>query len=199
MDRKKLIEAIAVAQEVTGTPLGSDAAIEAMVMDLSGYPEPQVLGALRRCMREVKGKLTLADIITRIDDGRPPPEVAWSMVPKNEAASVCWTTEMRDAYAVCYRMVESGELVQARMAFLEAYRSQVQLARDARLPVEWHFSLGTDKDARELVILDAAEKGRVSVEGAQRLLPYHREDVAVNARLLAITSGAFRRLENKAA
>lgn len=199
MDRKKLIEAIAVAQEVTGTPLGSDAAIEAMVMDLQGYPEGQVLAAIRRCMREVKGKLTLADIITRIDDGRPPPEVAWSMVPKTEAASVCWTTEMRDAFAVCYRLVEDCELVQARMAFLEAYRNQVQLARDARLPVEWVFSLGTDKDQRELVILDAAEKGRVSIEGAQRLLPYHREDEAINARLLAITTGAFRRLENKAA
>ena len=72
MDRKKLIEAIAVAQEVTGTPLGSDAAIEAMVMDLQAYPQGQVLAAIRRCMREVKGKLTLADIISRIDDGRPP-------------------------------------------------------------------------------------------------------------------------------
>ena len=199
MDRKKLVEAIAVAQEVTGTPLGSDAAIEAMVMDLRGYPEGQVLAAIRRCMREVKGKLTLADIISRIDDGRPPREVAWSMVPKNEAASVCWTTEMRDAYQVCYRMVESGEMVQARMAFLQAYDAQVQLARDARLPVEWHFSLGTDKAARELVILDAAEKGRVSVEGAQRLLPYHRQDEAVNARLLAIANGAVRRLESKVA
>ena len=199
MDWKKLIEAIAVAQEVTGTPLGSDAAIEAMVMDLQAYPQGQVLAAIRRCMREVKGKLTLADIISRIDDGRPPREVAWSMVPKNEAASVCWTTEMRDAYAVCYRLVESGEMVQARMAFLQAYDAQVQLARDSRHPVEWVFSLGTDKDARELVILDAAEKGRVSIEGAQRLLPYHRDDVGINARLLAIANGAFRRLEDKAA
>ena len=189
-----LIKAIAVAQEVTGTPLGSDPALLAMVADLETYPEPQVLTALRRCMREVKGKLTLADIISRIDDGRPPPEIAWSMVPKNEAASVCWTSEMRDAFAVAYRLIESGDTVQARMAFLEAYRNQVQRARDARLLVEWHFSLGTDKDARELVILDAAEKGRVSIEGAQRLLPYHRADEAVNARLLAIANASLKRL-----
>lgn len=194
-----LIKAIAVAQEVTGTPLLSDAAVMAMIKDLAAYPEQQVLASLRRCMREVKGKLTLADIISRIDDGRPPPEVAWSMVPKSESASVCWTTEMRDAFAVAYRLIEAGDNVQARMAFLEAYRNQVQLARDARYPVEWHFSLGTDKDGRELVILDAAEKGRISVEAAQRALPYHRQDAAVNARLLAIANGAFKRLENKAA
>lgn len=185
MDRKKLIEAIAVAQEVTGTPLASDAAIEAMVMDLQGYPDGQVLAAIRRCMREVKGKLTLADIISRIDDGRPPREVAWSMVPKNEAASVCWTTEMRDAFAVCFRLVEAGDTVQARMAFLQAYDAQVQLGRDARLPLEWHFSLGTDKDQRELVILDAKDKGRISAQRAAEMLPYHREDAALTARLLA--------------
>jgi len=189
-----LIKAIAVAQEVTGTPVMSDPAMLAFIADLRSYPEPHVLAALRRCMREVKGKLTLADIISRIDDGRPPPEIAWSMVPKNEAASVCWTSEMRDAFAVAYRLIESGDTVQARMAFLEAYRNQVQRARDARLLVEWHFSLGTDKDARELVILDAAEKGRVSIEGAQRLLPYHRADEAVNARLLAIANASLKRL-----
>ena len=88
MDRNKLIEAIAVAQEVTGTPLSSDGAVEAMLADLQVYPDGQVLAALRRCMREVKGKLTLADIISRIDDGRPSPEEAWSMVPLDEAGSV---------------------------------------------------------------------------------------------------------------
>ena len=197
MDRNKLIEAIAVAQEVTGTPLSSDGAVEAMLADLQVYPDGQVLAALRRCMREVKGKLTLADIISRIDDGRPPPEVAWSMVPKSEAASVCWTGEMREAFAVAYRLIEAGETVQARMAFLEAYRNQVQLARDERRPVKWEFRLGTDKDARELVILDAAEKGRVSVADAQRILPYHREDEGVNGRLLAIEQQVFKQLTDK--
>jgi hypothetical protein len=195
----KLLQAIAVAQEVTGTPVSSDAALEVMVRDLSAFPEPQVLASLRRCMREVKGKLTLADIVSRLDDGRPTPEVAWSMVPKDEAASVCWTLEMRDAYKVAYPLVASGELVQARMAFLEAYRSEVQRARDARHPAEWQLSLGTDKDARELVVLDAAEKGRISVEAAKRVLPHHREDEGISGRLLAIAGRALKQLEDKAA
>jgi hypothetical protein len=182
----KLIQAIAVTLEVTGSPAMSDAAVKVMLRDLAGYPEPLVLAALRRCMREVKGKLTLADVIQRIDDGRPTPEVAWSMVPKDEAGSVCWTTEMRDAYALAHSLVKQGELVQARVAFLEAYRVRVQFARDACLPVEWQVSLGFDKSGRELVLLDAVQKGWISVNHARSLLPYHRDDEELNARLLAI-------------
>jgi hypothetical protein len=183
---ERIAKALAVALEVTGSPAMSVAAGTAFTRDLEAYPEPLVLAALRRCMREVKGKLTLADVIQRIDDGRPTPEVAWSMVPKDEGASVCWTTEMRDAYALAHSLVKQGELVQARMAFIEGYRIRVQSARDARLPVEWQVSLGLDKSGRELVLLDAVQKGWISVNHARSLLPYHRDDEELNARLLAI-------------
>ena len=184
---EKIIEAVSVALELTNTDL-SKGALKAMCADLSTYPEPQVLGALKRCTREVRSKLTLADILQRLDDGRPGPEEAWAMVPKDEGASVFWTTEMRDAYAVAYSMVAAGELVPARMAFLERYRALVQSARDGRYQVKWEFSPGIDKDGRELVLLDAAEKGRIGVEAVKGLLPYHREDEGLNARLLKIAN-----------
>lgn len=182
---EKLIKAVTIALELTNTQL-SDGAFKVICADLAGYPEPQVLGALKRCAREVRSKLTLADILQRLDDGRPGPEEAWAMVPKDEASSVYWTTEMRDAYATCYPMVAAGELITARMAFLERYRALVQQARDGRFPVEWTFSPGHDKNGRELVLLDAAEKRRISVAGVRALLPYHRDDEGVNARLLAL-------------
>lgn len=194
-----LIKAIGVTLEVTGTQL-SDGAVKMMLSDLSGYAEPLVLAALKRCCRELKPhQFTLEAVLSRIDDGRPGPEEAWSMLPRDEASSVVWSTEMRDAYGVAAPLINEGDHVAARMAFLERYRVAVQRARDARIPVEWEFSPGTDKSGRELVLLDAAEKGRISVEAAHRLLPHHREDEMLNARLLAIASGAFRRLEDKAA
>lgn len=198
---EKVIEAVAVVCELTDTDL-SKGALTVMCADLSLYPEAQVLGALQRCRRELKGKLTLAAVLERIEDGRPTPEEAWSLVPKTEEASAFLTSEMAEAFQSAYRMVAAGELVPARMAFLERYRALVQRARDARTPVTWSFTPGTDRDGRELVILDAAEKGRISVAAAQRLLPHHREDEGVNARLLAIADGAFKRLaapEEKAA
>jgi hypothetical protein len=181
-----VIKAVGVVLELTGTDL-SPAALGAVCADLATYPEHQVLAALNRCRRELKPRqFSLAAVIERIDDGRPTPEIAWAMVPKDERSSVCWTTEMREAFRAAYPLIKEGESVQARMAFLEAYRSQVQLARDARLPVEWELSLGYDKDGRELVVLDAAEKGRITVAAACAALPYHRQEEGLSARLLAI-------------
>jgi hypothetical protein len=191
---EKLIKSLVVALEITGTTL-SDGAVKVMLADLSAYPEPQVMAALRRCCRELKGKLTLADILSRIEDGRPSPEEAWAIVPKDEASSAVITQEMREAFAVAYPMVAAGELIQARMAFLERYRVLVQQARDARTPVQWTFTPGTDCDGRELVLLDAAEKGRISVEGVQALLPYHRESEGLSARLLSIAGREMPKLQ----
>ncbi|MDP2622096.1 MAG: hypothetical protein Q8P46_18290, partial [Hyphomicrobiales bacterium] len=166
---------------------------------------PQIIAALKRCCRELKGRLTLADILQRIEDGRPGPEEAWSMIPRDEASSAFWTGEMREAYGAAAPLIAEGENVQARMAFLERYRVLVQQARDARMPVTWEFTPGTDKSGRELMILDAAQKGRISVRAAQDLLPHHREDEGLNARLLALahgaidTTGRVRQLTDKAA
>jgi len=190
MPSRRLLEAVAVCCELTGTDLSTGAA-RALTADLSQYPEDQVLGALQRCRRELRSRLTLADILSRLDDGRPAPEEAWSMVPRAEDASCFWTSEMREAFFVAYPLVKEGELVQARMAFLEAYRGKVQLARDASLPVKWEFSPGHSKDGRELALLDAVEKGRLSVTDAANLLPNHREDVVLTARLLALAKRAL--------
>jgi hypothetical protein len=191
---ERLVKAFFVALEVTGSPTISDAAIAVMLKDLSGYPEEQVISAIRRCCREVKGKLTLADIIQRLDDGRPDPETAWSMVPKDERVSAMMTSEMEEAFRLAYAQVAAGELIPARMTFLEAYRKSVQQARDGRYPVRWTFTPGTDKDGQALVLLDAAEKGRISTERVKEMLPYHREDEALSARLLAIVEPTARRL-----
>ena len=79
----KLNEAIAVTAELTGTVL-SKVAAQVMAEDLARYPEAQVMGALTRCRRELKGRLTIADVISRLDDGRPGVEEAWAMLPKDE-------------------------------------------------------------------------------------------------------------------
>jgi hypothetical protein len=194
---EQLLQALAVTVELTGTEL-SKAAARVMAYDLARYPEAQVIGALDRCRRELRGRLTIADVLARLEDGRPGPEEAWSMIPRDEAASVFWTEEMRQAYAVAAPLLAAGDAVPARMAFLERYRALVLEAREAGRPVEWTFSPGTDKSARELVLLDAVEKGRLSADLARDLLPYHREDEGLNGRLLSLASKALKRIEHHA-
>lgn len=173
---KALIEAIAVTAELTSTQLSATAA-RVMAADLARYPEHQVLGALVRCRRELTGRLTLAEVLKRLDDGRPGPEEAWAMIPKDEATSVVWSEEMRRAYAIARPLILADDLVAARMSFIEAYRKEVQASRDAGLALRWEPSLGHDPYGREAALLDAVERGRLTHEHAVALLPY-RDGVA---------------------
>lgn len=168
----KILRAIGVTCELTGTEL-SKPALAVMANDLSSYPEEQVFAALVRCRKELRGRgtLTIAAIIERLPDGRPSPEEAWAMIPRDELASVIWTDEVRQAWSVAIPLLKEGERVPARMAFLEAYRRIVQEARDAGKRPVWVPSLGTDLAGREQAVVEAVEKGRLTNEQAIPLLP----------------------------
>lgn len=165
-----VLKALAVTAELTNTALSTDAA-RVMADDLGRYPEFQVLGALQKCRRELKGRLTVADVVTRLNDGRPGPEEAWSMIPRGEEVTIVWTAEMAAASGAAGPLLEEGDAIAARMAFLEAYRSRVAEARDAGVPIKWSASLGTDVRGREGPLLEAVQLGRISQDHAERLLP----------------------------
>ncbi len=175
----ELLQAIAVTAELTGTQL-SEPAARVFLQDLSKYPLPQVLGALVRCRRECKGRLTLADVISRLDDGRPGPEEAWAQVSGlTEADTVVWTYEMQQAHGKVAGMIEDGETIPARMAFVERYRYLCQFARDSGKPVQWILSLGHDAKGREGPVMEAVEQGRITAERALTWLPFETSDLVI--------------------
>lgn len=138
--------------------------------DLDGFPPALVLASLARCRKELRTFPTVADIIARIDDSRPGPEEAWAMVPKDESASIVWTPEMRDAFAVARPLIGQDD-VAARMAFLESYRKLCSEARSVGAPATWEPSLGHNPAGRVHALTVAVEKGRLTQSHAQALLP----------------------------
>lgn len=174
MASRALLEAIAVTAELTGTELSAPAA-KVMADDLAQYPERQVLMALVRCRRELRSRLTIADVVARLDDGRPGPEEAWAAIPKDEHASTVWTDEMRVAFGASAPLIAAGDLVAARMAFLEVYRAELARARSEGRPVRWEISLGWDPRHREAILDEAVRLGRITAEHAARLLPVRSE------------------------
>lgn len=166
----QLIEALAVTAELTGTQISPGAA-KVLAMDLAAYPPQQVIAALARCRRELKGRLTVAEIVNRLDDGRPGPDEAWGMIPRAEEATVVWSDEMRAAYGAAAPLLAEGDRAGARAAFREAYIAAVADARAQAIPVEWQVSLGHDKAGREGAILEAVQKGRLTHDQATRYLP----------------------------
>lgn len=181
---ENLLKAIAVTAELTDTDL-SEAAARVMAEDLASYPEEQVLKALVKCRRELKGKLRISDVLDRLDDGRPEPNEAWAMIPKSEFQSVVWTREMAESFGIALPLIEEGDHVAARMAFIETYKSKCAESRNNSVPVKWEPSLGYDKNGREHVLLEAVEKGRLTQQHVVGLLPYH-ERTEFSEKLLTI-------------
>lgn len=175
-----LLKAIAVTAELTATQLSAPAA-RVMAEDLARYPEAQVLKALTRCRREVRSRLTIADVVSRLDDGRPGAEEAWAMLPKAESETAVWTDEMSRAFGVCLHLIEQDQIA-ARMAFREAYGKYVQEARDNGAAVKWTVSLGHDAGGREAPLLQAVELGRLSIAHARALIP----DLRIPAPILKL-------------
>ncbi|HEX7648294.1 MAG TPA: hypothetical protein VF450_12875 [Noviherbaspirillum sp.] len=165
----ELVDAITLTAEVCGQVL-SRAAAEMLIDDLAGFSEEDLMAALARCRLELQGPLRVAEIILRLEDGRPAPEEAWAMVPLDEQASVVWTEEVAHAWGVVLPLLEDGELSAAQAAFRDAYVKLVLDARLRREPVRWIPSLGRDVTGRERVLHEAVALGRLSANHAEQLL-----------------------------
>lgn len=189
MPSRDVVEALAVTAELTRTDL-TPAGARIFAADLAAYPEAQVLAALNRCRREVRSNLTPADVIGRLDDGRPTPEEAWAMVPRSEAETVVWTEEMAQAWAIAQ---DAGDRQSARMAFLAAYRRLVQHARDAGTPPRWTPSLGHDPRGREQALEHAVRLGRIPAQQAARIAPCE----GINPAVLEATETTIQKLTDR--
>lgn len=168
----EILKAVAVTAELTGTEI-TEMAAKVFAMDLAEYPKAAVMTALTRCRRELRSRLTLADVLLRIteQDGRPSADEAWALCPMSEDATAVITDEISAALAVAQPLIDAGDKIAARMAFKSAYERQVDEARQQNRPVKWWASLGHDKAGREPVIRQAVQQGRLSRDQALKHLP----------------------------
>jgi hypothetical protein len=164
-------QALTLAFQFVNQPM-ADLAIKEMADDLAVYPQENVLAALKRCRSELKA-IRYGDILDRLPGGHPGPENAWSLVQRgmqNEALTMVWTDEMREAYGVAAGLADDP--VAARMAFKETYQQLVSVSRSKNAEIKWSVSQGTHKSDRELQITEGVKAGRLLPEYAQRLLPH---------------------------
>lgn len=200
--REAIVKTLAVVVEVTGTELSS-AAAQMIVAQLGNYPAKAVLLALERCALECRFKLTLADIVSRLVDGRPGAEEAWAAFPKREEDAGVVTDEMSAAWGVAASLYASDQIA-CRMAFKEAYTREVQAARTSGRVVVWAISPGFDKSATEAAAIEALRKGLVPEAHALRfILPEHHNRALSAAgrptkpELEPISSGEIKQLTGR--
>jgi hypothetical protein len=183
----KLLGATYEAMGQTTTP----AALTLIADDLEPYGIKAVATALNKCRRELTGRLTPAAIIERIQsaDGRPQPNEAWAIALQSadERDTVVWNNEIAAGMAAARDILDAGDEVGARMAFIEAYKREVQEARDKCISVSWWPSLGYDSSRHAGPIERAIEQGKLTREYAINALPhiFDRDPEASFDRLLS--------------
>lgn len=170
----KILEGLAVVAEVTGTTL-SKQALQVMERELSQYDTDKVLLALQRCMRELKHRMTLADVLERLQgsDGRPNADEAWSiaLAGMDEDATVMLNQDISEAMSVARPIYDDGDSTGARMAFRAAYERIVDEARLRGDLVKWWASVGHDPTRRETGLRAAVDRGLLTHEQVMALLP----------------------------
>jgi hypothetical protein len=159
-EQEDLVKGLMATAEVIGDQLRPTAAAY-MVQDLSCYSMAVLERALAGCRRELKGRLSLAAVLERIDDGHPAPNEAWAVAIQaaDERNTVVWTTLTQQAWNTALPLVQAGDKIAARPAFLETYARLLKEARAARLPASYSPSLGFDLTSRNAALTDAVSKG----------------------------------------
>lgn len=81
----------------------------------------------------------------------PCPEEAWGIAlsTADEHYSAVWTDEIAIASGAAHEQLKAGDAVGGRMAFLEKYRTLIEIANRENRPPKWRASLGFNKDGRE--------------------------------------------------
>ncbi|MCI1123263.1 hypothetical protein [Stenotrophomonas maltophilia] len=164
-EQERLVELLVATAEVIGDRISPSAAVF-MVSDLAQYPLPMLERALASCRRELKARLSLAAVLERIEDGHPAPNEAWANAIRatDEGATVVWTEQTRDAWTAALPLVQAGDKIAARPAFLEVYARLVKEARAAHRIATYQLSLGADVSGRDGVLQQAVAAGQLTHE-----------------------------------
>lgn len=173
-EMKSLGRAIIGTLEVMGTT-ASTVAVGLMVEDLCIYPVAEVSSALARCRREIKGRLSMADIMERIPSANPymSANEAWALAltSNDEYETVVWTDEIAAAMGDARPILVAGDKVGARMAFISSYERRVEMAKSKGESPRWTASLGQCPSLRQTAIEQALMDGRLPADFAVNALP----------------------------
>lgn len=171
---EQVLELVYATAEVLGHEMRPSAGM-LIAEDLAAYPFAEIRQALARCRAELHGRLTLAAILERVPSANAHllPNEAWALAltSTDELETVVWTPEIAKAFGAARPVLEGGDRVGARMAFLAAYERELAQAKAEGRRPEWQVSLGHDPQRRQIVLEEAVTAGRLPAPQVQHLLP----------------------------
>ena len=173
-DAEELLEQLYATAEVLGSEI-KPAAASLMIRDLRQYPRGEIEQPLARCRSELTGRLTLAAILERMPsaDAYLSANEAWALALSGEddMDTIVWTEEVAAAMGVARPVLDLGDKVGARMAFIGAYEREIAQAKAEGRKPKWTVSLGYSPERRQDAISEAVKMGRLEAPEVEHLLP----------------------------
>ena len=136
--------------------------------------------------------------------GWPTPEEAWNTLPKSEYESGWMCQETITAYTACSDSIERGDMIGARMCFLEVYKREIKGKRGE--PKWWiSWGIGETQEQREVLfqklclekpraaaMLSLAQCPSGPLDASVPMLPTSRSNEGGFKRLLDLTGSTNR-------
>ena len=176
-EKEKIADLIEITAEISGNPFKPQV-IALMVEDLAEWDFNDIQAALTVCRREVKGRLSLKDIIDRLPkkgDELPSADELCGQVLEyltDESKSFVLPEmafkALESTNGGIYELAISGDKVAARMAFKAAYE---RLSQGFNGKVKYSIRLGTDRENQAAVIKTAYLEKKITKETALPFLP----------------------------
>lgn len=163
-EQERVIQMLVATAEVMGSELKPGAAF-VMAEDLAEHRFEDVARALSRVRKEQSGRLTLKMVLDILAPagGWISANEAWALAlpAADESATVVWTPEIAKAWGLARPILEAGDKVGARMAFIPAYERLVELAKAEGRKPHFEVSAGWDPLMRQAAIEKAAVAGLI--------------------------------------
>ena len=94
---------------------------------------------------------------------------AWAACPKSESDSAALCHEISSALCVAQDLMDMGDMIAARMAFIEHYNRLVESAKSIGEKPEWFPSYGFDKENRYLADRQVVEYKNLALPSGKKL------------------------------
>ena len=164
LDTDWLLEELGATMELSGQQV-RPAALLLLAEDLTHIDKPVLRLALARIRAEHRGPILTGTVLQYVDHamGRMLPAEAYglALTSADQQATVVWTDEIAQAWAVAAPLLDAGDKFGARQAFIEAYGRITGEARALRRRPVVQVSLGHDPEARTRAVQEAITAGRL--------------------------------------
>ena len=187
-DTDWLLEELGATMELSGQQI-RPAALSLLASDLAHIDKPLLRMALARIRAEHRGPILTGTVLQYVDHamGRllPAEAYALALTSADDRATIVWTNEIAEAWAIAAPLLQTGDKFGARQAFMEAYGRVTGEARALRQLPRVQVSLGHDQEGRARALHEAIAAGRIPV-GLEALSDDLREQLQLPAPRAAL-------------